>query len=207
MPVIKYCDYCGEPIIRPKANFHEGSKHYFCNNHCDAMYKRKLADAKNFKPIKNFDKYLKDYHRYIKYAVYLCKEYSINGDDVEDFMQVARITLWRLLSQGFIENNEKGNLLIASIKLAIKNYVQEFGRNQHGYLTIDPVFYANPEIITRHREIIRALDSSLFKELLAQTLSSKSNERLAEEFGTSKTNFILRCHRQRERLKELMEYE
>lgn len=204
---MKYCDYCGEPIIKPASAFHADHKHYFCNNYCDARYKKKIAEEKNFKQINNkeFEKVLFNDRHIIAYSVRLCRDYIKCRADVEDFIQICRIELWKLLSRGLEDINNKPSYKIESFKNAIKNYVSELGKESHGYLDADPVFFANPEALTRQREIIRELDAQCFRELLAQAWSDKNNEELAKDFGTSKQGFIIRCSRQRQRLRELMD--
>ncbi|MBQ8677231.1 MAG: sigma-70 family RNA polymerase sigma factor [Alphaproteobacteria bacterium] len=207
---MKHCDFCGEPIIKSPSNFHTDHNHYFCNNYCAARYKKKIAEQKNFKQIDNNDfkkELFKDRHL-IGYSIRLCRDFIKCRADVEDFTQICRIELWKLLSRKDLENvSNKPSYKIQCFKNAIKRYIAELGINQHAYLDIDPIFFANPEIVTREREVLKALDNECFKELLAQAWSDKNNEELAKEFGTSKQGFIIRCSRQRQRLKELTEWD
>lgn len=207
MTITKYCDYCGEPITRSASSFHADHEHFFCNSYCDAMYKRKIADLKNFANIneKDFRKNLYKDRRLIGYAIRLCRDFINCRADIEDFIQICRIECWKLLSRGMNDVDNISSYKIESYKNAIKRYVSELGKNKKGYLDVDPVYFSNPEAITRQREILRALDSQSYKELLAQAWSDKSNEELAKDFGTSKQGFIIRCSRQRQRLKELMD--
>lgn len=206
MPIVKYCAFCGAKIIRSAANFHSHNEHYFCNSHCDAMFKRKVADAKHFKRVKQFDKVFEKHKRQVLYAIKCMREYIFSYDDVEDFIQVCRIELWRLYSDSYWKDikGSEGAFIITSCINALKRYISEIGRKAHHYLNIDPVYFANPESVAYYRECLKALDSTLYKELLAQALSSKNNKELAEEFGTSENAFINRCFKQRERLRNLL---
>lgn len=205
MPIVKYCAFCGEKIIRPAANFHADNEHYFCNSHCDAMFKRKMADAKHFKRVEHFEDILQKHAKQVRYAVRYMKDYIFSYADLEDFVQICRIELWRLYSDTQWTN--EGAFIITALINAIKRYIGEIGRKSHGYLGVEPIYFANPESVSYYRECLNAIDTSKYKELLAQALSSKTNRELAKDFGTTEQGFIIRCSKQRNRLREVLNAE
>ena len=199
---IKYCIQCGCPITTINAE-------KFCGHPCRAAYMRVQADKKRFKEVPDYEEHLKKWDKPLRIVVQRCFCYTENIDDLEDFKQICRISLWRILSQNKLDECKKNpvSYLMKVFEMAIKEYIREQGRHKLGKLTDDPIFFANPEGIAEQREALRKIKFENFKHLLMYTLGDLSTGEIAKRMGIEKKCLQWRIWNERNVLRKLLEYE
>ena len=84
------------------------------------------ADKKRFRPIANFEEYVKQWHKPMRIVISRLWELSRNAYDVEDFKQVCLIKLWRLICND-PEKLKSVSYVMKTFELAIKEFCREQG--------------------------------------------------------------------------------
>lgn len=197
--MIKKCEYCGGNIINRSAE-------KFCSHVCRAAYMRLEADKKRFRPIANFEEYVKQWHKPMRIVISRLWELSRNAYDVEDFKQVCLIKLWRLICND-PEKLKSVSYVMKTFELAIKEFCREQGKNNHDYLSEDPIFFANPERIAEQREYIRKIKGDGFRLLLMYSMGDMSMPKLAKKLGMTEGSLDYRIWSSRNVLRNILEYE
>ena len=196
------CDCCGQEYYTKNPVLID-QKHHFCSHSCKGAFLRREADKTRFKQIDDYSQQLEKWRKPIKIVVQRCYKYSINDDDLEDFKQICRICLWKLLSTN---KPQKIGYFMKSFEIAIMEYCREQGKHSQNYLYEDPIFFANPEGIAEQREIIRkVVDEEKFKLLLAWALSDKTEKEMAEQLKMSKGTFSYKIWEQRKILEQCLQ--
>lgn len=199
---VKHCIHCGCPITTLNAE-------KFCGHPCRAAYMRLQADKTRFKQVPDYEEQLKKWEKPLKIVVQRCFCYTEDIDELEDFKQICRISLWRILSQNKL-NECKGkpvSYLMKVFEMAIKEYVREQGRHKCGKLDSDPIFFANPEGITEQREALKKIRFEGFKHLLMYSLGDLSTSEMAKRMGIGTKCLQYHIWSERNALRKILEYE
>lgn len=195
------CAYCGKNIITRNAT-------KFCSHKCRAAYMSREADKKRFKPCPNFKQLAARWDKPLRIVLSRNWEYACNAYDIDDFRQICLISLWKLASNHPEKTEaECVSYVMKTFELAIKEYCRENGKNNHGLLGEDPIFFANPERIAESREYISRIKGSEFKHLLMYSLGDMSANEMAKRLGIGKKCIQWRIWNERNVLNKLIGYD